>query len=124
MKLLTRISSLENGYRFTGFIGGGTTCSLTRSHLVFVTFRIPHCSRYHIVHVERDIIVFDCHPKLTVPGYGGSADFYVEYIIRESTSSNIIQLYSKIKKRFNLISISSPLIQGYRECYILLKLNL
>jgi len=104
MKFLTRIPSLENGYRFAGFIGGGTARSLTRSHLVFITFRIPHRSRYHIVHVERNIIVFDRHPKFTVSGYGGSADFYVEYIIRESTSSNIIQLYSKIKKKlFNLI---------------------
>lgn len=90
MKLLTRVPSLENGYRFTGFVGGGTTRSLTRCHLVFVTSRIPHRSRYHIVHIECDIVVFDCHPKFAVPSYGGSANFYVEYIIRESTSSNVI----------------------------------
>ena len=90
MKLLTRMPSLENGYRFAGFIGGGTTCSLTRRHLVFVTFRIFHRSRYYIVHIERDIVVFNRHPKFTISRYGGSADFNVEYIIRESTSSNVI----------------------------------
>jgi len=90
MKLLTRMSSLKNRYRFAGFIGGGTTRSLTRPHLVFVTFRISHRSCYYIVHIERNIVVFDCHPKFAIPSYGGSANFYVEYIIRESTSSNVI----------------------------------
>lgn len=90
MKLLTCMPSLENGYRFAGFVGGGTTRSLTRSHLVLVTFRIPHRGRYYIVHIKRDIVVFDRHPKFAVPSYGGPANFYVEYIIRESTPSNVI----------------------------------
>lgn len=87
MKLLGHMLSLKNGYRLTGFVRGRAAHPLTGS-LLFINFRILHGSRYYIVHIERDIVVFDRHPKVTVPCYGGTANFYVEYIIRESTSSN------------------------------------
>jgi len=90
MKLLTRVSPLKNGYGLAGFIRRGTANPLTRSHFILVALGISHRSRYHVVHIERDIVVLDCHPKFTISRYGGSADFYVKYIIRESTSSDVI----------------------------------
>lgn len=113
MKFLTRMPSLQNGYRFAGFIGRGTTHPLTRSHLVLVTLRIPHRGRYYIVHIERDIVVFDCHPELTIPSYGGSADFNVEYVVRESATSNEMQL--KIQKEQLIPMSKSPRRSVYNE---------
>lgn len=109
MKLLARVPTLENGYRFAGFIGRGAAHPLTRSHLVLVTLRIPHRGRYHVVHIERDIVVFDRHPELTVPSHGGSADLYVEYIVRESATSDEMQL--KVRKR--------QLIPVFARCQVL-----
>lgn len=91
MKLLAGVPSLENGYGFAGFIGGRAAHSLTRSsYLVLVALRIPHRGRDYVVHVQRNIVIFDRHPEFAIASYGGPADLYVEYVVRESTSSDVI----------------------------------